>query len=177
MKFEELYEKYKNKTATEEEIAYVEEEIAKARKMAAIIDEQDASRAIAPAEEGVVKRSVKTFLKKTKLRVAILVLSVAVLLAVLLTGGFFIAAYAKASAGAVCDKAEAIELCKKWMTDAYDGVKASDLYVSEAERDLALHHGFSRVYFEYDIEIEYRGAEYEFYVDSASGEVRLVDRD
>ena len=38
MSFEKLYEKYRNGTASEEEIAYVEEEIAKARKLGEILE-------------------------------------------------------------------------------------------------------------------------------------------
>ena len=177
MNFEELYEKYLNKTATEEEAAYVEAEIAKAKKLAAIIDEKDSARVIAPTEEKEVKSSVKAFLKKTKLRVVAIVLAAVLLLSALAVGGFFTAAMLKASANSVCDKNEAVELCKKWIADTHEGVKISDLRVTDVDRDLALHHGFSRAYYEYDVEIVYQGTEYEFWVDSASGEVRLVDRD
>ena len=177
MNFEELYEKYLNKTATEEEVLYVESEIAKAKKLAALIDERDASRVIAPTESNTAKRSVKTFLKKTRLRVAAIVFVAMLVLSALAVGTFFTAATIKASSNSVCDKAEAIELCKKWMAEVYDCIKPEDLFVEEADRDLALHHGFSRAYYEYDIEINYRGNEYEFWVDSATGEVRLVDRD
>ncbi|MBQ7364488.1 MAG: hypothetical protein IJW46_02695 [Clostridia bacterium] len=177
MNFEELYEKYINKTATEEEVKYVEEEIAKAKKLSLILEEADTKRAIAPAEKETVRRSVAAFLKKTKLRIAAIVLAAVVLLGALSVGGFFAAAAIKASANSVYDRDEAVALCQKWMTEAYENIHAGELRVSEVERDLALLHGFSRAYYEYDIEIEYKGTEYEFWVDAASGEVRLVDRD
>lgn len=41
MSFEKLYEKYRNGTASEEEIAYVEEEIAKARKLGEILESSE----------------------------------------------------------------------------------------------------------------------------------------
>ena len=177
MNFEELYEKYLNKTATEEETAYVEAEIAKAKKLAAILDEKDSSRVIASTDDQTAKSSVKRFLKKTKMRVMAIVLAVTLSLAILLVGGFFAAASMKASANSAYDKQEAIELCKKWLFDAYEGVKSEDLRVEDVERELALHHGFARAFYEYDIEIKYRGNEYEFWVDSATGEIRLIDRD
>lgn len=177
MNFEELYEKYLNKTATEEEAAYVESEIAKAKALAAIIDEKDAARVIAPTDDKAAKTSVKRFLKKTKMRVVMLVLSLTLILAVLAVGGFYTVAASIASSNAVCDKKEAVELCKKWLFDAYDTVKPEDLRVEEVDRDLCLHHGISRAYYEYDVEIAFRGSEYEFWVDAATGEVRLVDRD
>ena len=43
MNFEELYEKYINGTATEEERAYVEAEIQKARRLTQLIDERTQS--------------------------------------------------------------------------------------------------------------------------------------
>ena len=92
-------------------------------------------------------------------------------------GGFFAAASLKAASNSTVSKAEAVELCKKWLSDAYEGVKPDALAVDEAERELALHHGFSRADYEYEIEIFYNGVEYEFRVDSSTGELKLVDRD
>ena len=99
------------------------------------------------------------------------------IISALAIGGFFIAVTVKASSNSVYDKNEAVELCKKWLADTHDNLKISDLYVVDAESDLALHHGFARAYYEYDIELRYQGTEYEFWVDSASGEIRLVDKD
>lgn len=177
MKFEELYEKYLNKTATAEEVAYVEDEIAKAKKLAAILDEKDAARVIAPSEDKTVKHSVRRFLKKTALRIMAIVLAAVVLVSALGIGGFFAIASMKATSNSICDKSEAVELCKKWLSDAYEGVKADSLVVREVDRELALHRGFAKAYYEYDIEISHNGAQYEFWVDSFSGEVRLVDKD
>lgn len=132
---------------------------------------------VASTDEETVKSSVKTFLKKTKLRVALIVATIVLLIAALSVGGFFAAASIKASSNSAYDKSEAVEICKKWIADTHEGVKISDIIVEEADRDLALHHGFSRAYYEYDIELIYQGVEYEFWVDSTDGEVRLVDRD
>ena len=109
MNFEELYEKYLNKTATQEEIVYVESEIAKAKRLSAILDERDASRVIAPTETKTAKQSVKSFLKKTRLRVAAIVMIVTLLVSALAVGSFFTVATIKASSNSLCDKAEAIE--------------------------------------------------------------------
>ena len=177
MNFDELYEKYKNGSASDEERAYVESEISKARKLAAIIDEQDNKRVIEPVEEEQVKRSVHGFMRHTRIRIALIVTAILLLLSLLCYAGFFGIAIFNASKNSVCDRNEATELAKKWLVQTYTDLKTDDIHVTEVERDLALHHGLARAYFEYDIEIYCNGTEYEFWVDSSDGEVRLVDRD
>lgn len=176
MKFEELHVKYQNNTATPEEIAYVEAEIAKAKALAAIIDEHDARHAIAPTEDENVKKSVKSFLKKTRHRIALFVLAGFLLLSSLGVGGFFTAASIKATSNSSYNKQEAIELCKKWVADTHPTVKADEIFVTDCERELVLHHGFSRAYYEYEIEIVYENLEYEFWVNAKTG-VSRVERD
>jgi len=176
MNFEELYEKYQNKTATEEEIAYVEGEIAKARRLSAILDEQDQRRAIKPADEETTERSVRRFLKKTRIRIALTAALALVLLAALLFGGVYTYALIGATNRSRLSRDEAAALCcellvEKGYADSTDGMRV------EIERDLALHHGLSRAYFEYDVEISYEGREYEFYVDATGSEARLVEID
>ena len=177
MNFEELYEKYTNGTATDEEKAFVEAEIQKAKRLAQIIDEQDSKRVIEEAREETVKSSVKSFMRHTKRRVAIIVSVALILLLAIGVGGFYGFAAIKAGSNSVCDRDEAIEMAKKWMYDTHEKLNPSDLRVTEVDTDLALHHGLSKVFFEYDIEIEYNGIEYEFWINSSSGEVRLVDKD
>lgn len=177
MNFEELYEKYTNGTATEEERAYVEAEIQKAKRLTQIIDEQNSKRVIEEAREETVKSSVKSFMRHTKRRVAIIVSVALVLLIAIGVGGFYGLAAIKAAGNSVCNRDEAIEMAKKWMYDTHEKLDPNDLRVTEVDTDLALHHGFSKVFFEYDIEIEYKGTEYEFWINSSSGEVRLLDKD
>lgn len=177
MNFEELYEKYINGSATDEEKAYVESEIQKARKLAEIIDAQDSKRVIEEAREETVKSSVKSFMRHTKRRVALIVGISLILLLAIGVGAFYGAAAIKAKGNSVCDRDEAIEMAKKWMYDTHEKLDPNDLRITEVDTDLALHHGFSKVFFEYDIEIEYKGTEYEFWINSSSGEVRLVDKD
>ena len=177
LNFDELYEKYKNGNATDEECEYVEAEIAKARRLAAIIDEQDGKRVIEPAKEEQVKKSVLGFMRHTKRRVALIATISLILLIAIGIGSFYGFAAIKASNRSVCDRDEAIELVKKWMHNTHEGIDLNDIRVIEVDTDLALHHGFSKVFFEYDVEIEYKGEEYEFWINSASGEIRLVDRD
>ena len=177
MNFEELYEKYINGTATEEERAYVEAEIQKARRLTQLIDEQDSKRVIEEAREETVKKSLKSFMRHTKRRVAIIVGVALILLLAIGVGTFYGLAAIRAHSNSVCDRDEAIELAKKWMHDTHESIDLKDIRITEVDTDLALHHGFSKVFFEYDIELEYKGVEYEFWINSSSGEIRLIDQD
>ncbi len=89
MSFEKLYEKYRNGTASEEEIAYVEEEIAKARKLGEILESSENGKgAILPcgkeneksAANGIFAdadaEQVKKARKKHRLRSSVLTLCI-----------------------------------------------------------------------------------------------------
>ena len=89
MKFEELYEKYLDGTATEEEREYVEGEIEKARKLNDILDRQDARRVIEPVEEDEVKKAQKAFNFKALIRTVVVVTVVFLLMAGGVLGGVF----------------------------------------------------------------------------------------
>lgn len=177
MNFEELYEKYTNGTATDEEKAFVESEIQKAKKLAEIIDEQNSKRVIEEAREETVKKSLKSFMRHTKRRVALIVGLSLILLIAFSVGGFFGLAAIQANNNSVCDKYEAVELTKRWMYKTHEDIDFTKLRVLEVDSELALHHGFSKAFFEYDVELEYDGVEYEFKINSSTGEVWLDDRD
>ncbi len=176
MNFEELYEKYQNNTATEEERAYVESEIAKAKKLSAIIDEHDARHALEKADESTVKSSVKRFLKRTKIRVAIIVTAALILLFALTIGALAAIAAVKANENGKIDRNEAIALCEDYMVREFAADKNA-LRVEESGGEINFAHGFNRVFYEYEIEIEYQGRDYEFWVSGATGDIRLQEID
>ena len=86
MNFDQVYEKYINGTATEKEKAYIESEIAKARKLSEIIDRMDAQRVIEPADADKVRKAAKTMKKKFGLRVLIISISALLVLALVAVG-------------------------------------------------------------------------------------------
>ena len=96
MSFEKLYEKYRNGTASEEEIAYVEEEIAKARKLGEILEaaEKEKGAILTSGEENEKSAAhailadadaeqVKKARKKHRLRSSVLTLCISLLSAAL----------------------------------------------------------------------------------------------
>ena len=177
MNFDQVYEKYINGTATEEEKAYVEAEIAKARKLSEIIDSMDAKKVIEPADSDKVRNATKTMKKKFGLRVLIISVSVLLILTLAIAGS--IAAYVnvKASGAAEYSKEECFELAKKSVNDHSDSV-STDLIIVEWERDLRIVNGkLSKAVYVYEIEVRKGYVEYEVEVNSKTGEAIIVDVD
>ena len=177
MNFDKVYEKYVNGTATEEEKAYVEAEIEKARKLSVIIDEMDAKRVIAPAKTEEVKKARKTMKKKFGICVVVISLTVLVSLALIITGTLFAYVNIKASGKAEYTKDECIELAKKSVNDHSDAV-STNLVVFEVDRDLRFYDGkLSRATYVYEIDVRKGFVEYEVEVNTATGEAVIVDVD
>ncbi|MBE6639485.1 MAG: hypothetical protein E7616_08590 [Ruminococcaceae bacterium] len=177
MNFDVVYEKYLNGTATEEEKAYIEAEIAKAKKLNAIIDQLDAKRVIQPAETKEVKQATKTMKKKFGIRAAAVSLAVLVILVLLIIGSIFTYIHIKAANKAEYTKNECIELAKKSVNDHSD-VISTDLVVMGIDRDLRVYDGkLSRAVYIYEIEVRKGFLEYEVEVNTATGETVIVDVD
>lgn len=69
MDFESAYKKYKDGTATDEEISFVEQELEKAKKMTEIIDSYESSRPIeSECDVQTIKKAQKRFAKKNAIR-------------------------------------------------------------------------------------------------------------
>lgn len=179
MNFDELYEKYQRGEATEEEKNYVEGEIAKARKLAAIIDAADAKRVIEPAERETVKKAKKAFTVRATVRTVLIAVILLLLAAVAVTGSVFGVATHYAKTNAVVTREQAVELAKKYVAEYDTGI--THLTLSEVDRELIWDGGLKKAYYEYEIELERSGngrlVEYELLVDARTGAVTLTDVD
>lgn len=177
MNFDQVYEKYINGTATEEEKVYIESEIAKARKLSEIIDTMDAKRVIEPADSDKVKKAAKTMKKKFGLRALIISISALLVLALIAIGSVIAYVNVKASLASEYSKEECFELAKKSVNDHSDLV-STDLTVVEWEKDLRIIDGrLSKAIYIYEIEVRKGYVEYEIEVNSKTGEAVIVDVD
>ena len=67
MDFENAYKKYKDGVATDEETAFVEQELEKARKMTEFIDAYESKKAISDdCDEDKIRRAQKKYAKKIR---------------------------------------------------------------------------------------------------------------
>ncbi len=178
MSFEALYEKYQNGTATPEEVAYVEEEIAKARKMSEIL-ENFQTPVLEEASVEVVKKAKKSFNLKTALRTLAIVLVVLVVSAGAVLGGVFGTAITAASDSQTISKEYAGEIAK-WEVVNRDGIVFSgEPIIYNIERELKIVDGnFKQSYYKYNVEIRTQnGYEIEIEIDGRNGQVLKFDLD
>lgn len=178
MSFEESYRKYEDGTATPEERKYVEEEIAKARALTAILDKADAARedVIGRADRDKVKRARRSFGKRLTVKIVILSLACLLVLSALTVGILYGTAVSAARRSAEYDLTDAGELAKKCVVDHVDGVAVS-CTVTETDRDLRYGSKLSQSYFVYEIEVVCGQTQYEVEVNASTGYARITDVD
>ncbi len=177
MKFEELYQKYIDGTATDSEKAYVEEEIEKAKKLSAIIDSQDAKRVIAPVEKEEVQKAKKLFTLRSIITIVAVSLIALVVVAGAVCGGIFGTAVTSAKNLSHFETTnEAGECAKRYIVNHLND--NGSLIVNEIDRDLIMNVGLNKAYYSYEVEIQsLNGKEYDILVDGRNGECKVIEID
>lgn len=180
MSFETVYEKYLNGTASEEEIAYVEEEIEKARKLSEIIEASNAKPVeYAEADETSIKKAKKQHgIKSVLIALAVSVVVLMVVAGAVL-GGVFGTAVGSAKKGVNVTEVQAKEIAiDYYRNNFYTNGGLDKVVITECERDLEYTKNLVKSYYKYEIEIEQPGGfEIEIEIDSRNGVVTLVDVD
>ena len=175
MNFESAFEKYKNGTATEEEMAFVENEIAKARKLQEVMDEMDAKRVVEPAKSQDVKKMLNQVKKKSGIRTALISLAVVAIVFVLAITSLFIYANVTASGRAAYNREACIEAAKQSVIE-HSGGTVEELFVPGAEKELIFEYGrLSSAIYVYEIEVRSGYMEYDIMVNSTNGRATIVD--
>ncbi len=175
MNFEKAFENYKNGIATAEEKAFVESEIAKARKINEVIDEMDAKHVVEPAESQVIKKAINKMKKKTGILIAVISLIVVLAVAIVAVGSTFIYVNVTASGKAVYTKEQCIEAAKQIVT-AHTGDASGEVRVYDLEKDLRFEYGkLSSAMYVYEIEVGSGYMEYDVVVDSVTGKAVITD--
>ncbi len=176
MNFEVVFEKYRNGTATEEEKAYVEAEIAKARRLNEVINEMEAGRAVKPAAAPDVKKAMNKAKKKNAIRIAVISFVVVFAVALAAVGSLLIYVNTTAAGKAAYTKTECIEAAKASVLERLDDT-SKEMVVTDVEKDLRYEQygKLSSAVYMYEIEIRVGYWEYEVLVDSATGQATVTD--
>lgn len=182
MSFEQIYEKYLNGTATEEEKLYIEEEIAKARKLAEIMDKKQLEDPVVEqADTELVKSARKKFSKRATISGVIIVFAVMIVVTAIVLGSIFGVAVsgAKKQQQYSIEEAKqfAIEFCdNNYSTDKITGL-SSQFFVDEANAELVMTKTLKNSYYKYVIELKNGIVEIEVEVDSRTSLIKVVDID
>lgn len=178
MSFEKAYEKYLDGTATEEEIAYVEEEIEKARRLSEIIESSNAKPVeYAEADEECIKKAKKQHGIRSIITAFVVSVVVLMVVAGAVLGGVFGTAVGSAKKGVTVGEAQAKELAINYYRNNYYSTSGLDkVIVTDFEKELEYTSNLAHSYYKYEIEVKQPGGyEIEIEVDSRTGEIVVVD--
>lgn len=151
MDFEKAYKNYKNGVATEDEKAYVESEIEKARILNDIIDTIDAKKAIAPSNIDDVKKAKKKHNLNSIIKMSAIAFVSIIVIAGIACAWIFGKSISSAKANTVIDYIEAKEIAEDFIKDNYD---IANPLIVEIERELEIHSKLKHSYYNYYVEIE-----------------------
>lgn len=188
MSFEKLYEKYLNGTASEEEIAYVEEEIAKARKLGEILEAAEKSKAfgeselttkkiLADADAEQVKKARKKHRIRSSLQILIITLASAAVIACCVVGAIFGTAIGAAKKQLKISEEQAkIIAVEYYSANCSSSQSSGETYVKDFEKELEFTKNLKNSYYKYKLEVgRLGGYKIEIEIDSRTGAVTLID--
>lgn len=181
MNFEQLYQKYKNGTATAEEISLVEAEIEKAKRVSAILNEESDSPAetpeLEPAELETVKKAKKAFNIRSTVRTAVITFVCVAVLAAIAAGAVFGIAFFSANSAKTVTEENAIDISKDYLA-AHLGISdLTGIIVSEYETELDIGSKLTDSHYVYEIELIYGDYKYQIDVSSQSGYAVISDKE
>lgn len=179
MNFEELYKKYKDGTATDEEKAFVESEIEKARKVSSILDREPGEEepVITPADSATVKKAKKAFNFRTTLKTVIITLVSIAVVGAVVCGVIFGTAYFSANGSKLIAEEQAVELAKTHLAEHLGGASEAEMIVSNTETELDIGSRLTDSVYIYEISIVSGDYRYQVEVSSKTGYAVLADKE
>lgn len=175
MDFESTYKKYVEGNATDEEKAFVEQELEKAQKMTEIIDSYKAARPIEDScDMDTVKRAQKKFAKKNALRALIISFCAIVLVAAIILASVFGVAFGSANKNCNVSQEDAKQIALRFVADTYGsgGVPI----VTECKREIEYSSDLKHSVYVYEIDIQFGLVyEIELRVNAKTGIVTLEE--
>jgi len=177
MNFKNAYEKVQQGTASEEEIAYIAEEMDKLQKISSILDNPATAASLVEAENKDVVRARKHFNNKTTLRIIIVTFIILATIAAVVCGIIFIPSLTSAVKNVRHDRDECVQNAEVFITEM-TGSDATYFMIKEIDRELRIPDSLWNAIFVYEIDfVDQGGTKYRVEVSSKSGFVILTDRD
>ncbi len=177
MNFEELYKKYKDGTATEEEKAFVESEIEKARAVSSILDGEADGPTINEADSETVRKAKKAFNLRTTIKTITVTVICIVVIAVLGAGAIFGTAYFSANGSKNLTKEEATEVAENFLREHLGGDQTAEMIIGESETELDIGSRLTDSVYVYEINIISGDYCYQVEVSSKTGYAVITDKE
>lgn len=180
MNFDEAFKHYREGNATPEEIELVRDEIAKAKALSSLFDDEGLSVTPAPVSE-LDKEEVKKAKKQFRIKVIVTVLASIVLALIIIAsvlGGVFGMAATYANDEIAYTKNQGLQIAK---TALIDYLAERDMVVNEYEiecedvdKDFNYEVPIDESYYTYKYKLEVGEDEYKVEIDSRDGEVLKI---
>ena len=174
MKFEEVYKKFLEGTATDEEIEFVRSEMKKASEINDILNNKQ-ENLIDKAEQETVKKAMKSYWKKDTLKILVIVCTIVVVLslAISLAIGIPVLSNAKNNTNYTVEQAEVIAI--EYLSERYPNSK-DKIEVYKVEKELEVEGRLKNARYIYVLDV-YNGVNnvFEIEIDSKTGKIIEVD--
>jgi len=181
MDFERAYQNFLDGTATNEEIEFVRQEMAKAKEINSIIDNVNDGDKIAKAEQDEVKKAVRKFKIKDTIKIFVIAIVSLVVVAGITLASILIPAYNNANDNvnysAKEAKQKAIDKVIEYVLAENPNANTDKIRIIEFEKEFEYSGSAKRAHYVYVIEV-YDGVDtvYEIEVNAKTGNL-IVERD
>lgn len=177
MDFENAYKKYKDGVATDEETAFVEQELEKARKMTEFIDAYESKKAISDdCDEDKIRRAQKKYAKKNTLKILLISIAVLFVSAAIIISAVFGTAFGSANKNRNYSQTQAEQIALDYVAREYGG--SAKIAVEKSEKSIEYSSDIRYSVYVYDVKVRIGFlTEVEITINSKTGEVVKVEID
>ena len=177
MDFENAYKKYKDGVATDEETAFVEQELEKARKMTEFIDAYESKKAISDdCDEDKIRRAQKKYAKKNTLKILLISIAVLFVSAAIIISAVFGTAFGSANKNRNYSQTQAEQIALDYVAREYGG--SEKIVVENSEKSTDYSNDLRHSVYVYDVKVRIGFlTEVEITINSKTGEVVKVEID
>lgn len=177
MNFKNAFDKVQAGTASEEEVAFIAEEMEKLHRISELLDNPSASPIVLEAEAKDIEKAKKSYNKKTTIKIIIITFIVLCLIACLVCGIIFIPSLTSAVSNVRHDRDECVQNAEAFISDM-TGEDATYFMIKDIDRELRIPDSLWNAIFVYEIDfVDAGGTKYRVEVNSKSGFVILTDKD
>lgn len=177
MDFEEVYRKFLDGKATDEEVLFVAAEIRRAKEIDNILNLPTEKPIFEEATEEVVLKARKSFNKKTLIRTIIIILSSLAVIAAIVCGILFIPSTAAARRHDRYSREECVEFAEQRAREFLDADENTTFVVHDVDKRLYLGDGLTKAVYFYEVELRSDRCEIELHVNAKSGFAEVIDID
>ena len=177
MDFENAYKKYKDGVATDEETAFVEQELEQARKMTDFIDAYESKKAISDdCDEDKIRRAQKKYAKKNTLKILLISIAVLFVSAAIIISAVFGTALGSANKNRNYSQTQAEQIALDYVAREYGG--SAKIAVEKSEKRIEYSSHIRHSVYVYDVKVRIGFlTEVEITINSKTGEVVKVEID